>query len=172
MNDKYGHLHGDEVLKQIACVIRDIVRDSDVAARYGGEEFVVLLPNTDAKGALTLVKRINSSIIKLKTGGTKAEQVTVSVGLATCKGDKNAPFDQIIQEAEQAMKRQRQEERIKLLFTTTCERKNDFLLIEVFRKLFNSQNYGHQGSILGGHLLFVRSVRISHFSQAEHPKAM
>jgi diguanylate cyclase (GGDEF)-like protein len=63
------------------------------------------LPNTDTKGALTLVKRINSSIIKLKTGGTKAEQVTVSVGLATCKGDKNAPFDQIIQEAEQAMKK-------------------------------------------------------------------
>jgi two-component system cell cycle response regulator len=105
LNDKYGHLQGDEVLKQIACVIRDIVRDSDVAARYGGEEFVILLPNTDTKGALTLVKRINSSIIKLKTGGTKAEQVTVSVGLATCKGDKNAPFDQIIQEAEQAMKK-------------------------------------------------------------------
>jgi len=103
INDKYGHLRGDEVLKQIACVIRDIVRDSDVAARYSGEEFSVLLPNTDAKGALVLAKRISSQIKDMKIGGINGEQVTVSVGLSTSEGGKNEPFDQMVQCAEQAM---------------------------------------------------------------------
>jgi two-component system cell cycle response regulator len=105
INDTYGHLRGDEVLKQIAVVIREIVRDSDVAARYGGEEFSVLLPNTGAEGALTLAKRISSLISELKIAEEGREQVTVSVGLSSCEGDQNYLFDQMVQHAEQAMKK-------------------------------------------------------------------
>lgn len=103
LNDKYGHLRCDEVLKQISCVISDIIRDSDIAARYGGEEFAVLLPNTDVKGALTLAKRLSSQINELRIDGINSEQVTVSVGLSTTEGGKNESFDQMVLCAEQAM---------------------------------------------------------------------
>jgi two-component system cell cycle response regulator len=105
INDTYGHLRGDEVLKKIAVVIRDIVRDIDVAARYGGGEFSVLLPNTAAEGALTLAKRINSLISELKIAEEGKGQVTVSMGLSSCEGDQNYPFDQMVKHAEQAMEK-------------------------------------------------------------------
>lgn len=105
INDNYGHFRGDEVLKEIGVVIRDIVRDSDVAARYGGEEFAVLLPNTGAEGALTLAKRISSLVSELKNVEETGKQVTVSVGVASCQGDQEYPFDQMVQHAERAMKK-------------------------------------------------------------------
>ncbi len=51
VNDTYGHQTGDEVIKSLSTIIRERVRQSDVATRYGGEEFLILLHNTDAKGA-------------------------------------------------------------------------------------------------------------------------
>jgi diguanylate cyclase (GGDEF)-like protein len=62
VNDHYGHQTGDDVLRAFAGVLRDTVRDIDVAARYGGEEFAVLLPQTDLDGAERLAERLRETM--------------------------------------------------------------------------------------------------------------
>lgn len=62
INDKYGHLGGDAVLVRVAELVRDSLRDSDVAGRYGGEEFGIILPDTDAGGAMVVAERLRQSI--------------------------------------------------------------------------------------------------------------
>lgn len=103
VNDNYGHMRGDEVLKQIGRIIRGIVRDSDVAARYGGEEFAVLLPNTGADGALELARRFKTLISQFRYSGLEKETITVSTGIATFTGEGFKSFDQFVQAADQSM---------------------------------------------------------------------
>ncbi|HEX5469416.1 MAG TPA: diguanylate cyclase [Gaiellaceae bacterium] len=62
VNDRFGHQAGDEVLRQFAAIVRETVRDIDVAARYGGEEFAILLPQTDIEGAERLAERLRRAV--------------------------------------------------------------------------------------------------------------
>lgn len=83
INDKHGHLFGDDVLRKLVKVIADILRSGDVLGRYGGEEFCVFLPNTNEKDATALAERvrlgIEAALYKLNEKTIKA---TVSVGVA------------------------------------------------------------------------------------------
>lgn len=85
VNDTYGHVAGDAVLKQVAHSIADSVRNSDLAFRYGGEEFAVVLPATAAAGGLHVAERIRQQVeaAEIALGGISL-QVTVSIGLALC----------------------------------------------------------------------------------------
>jgi two-component system cell cycle response regulator len=84
VNDRFGHLAGDEVLRQIAQCISGEVRGSDVSARYGGEEFVVLLPGTGVAAGFRLAERIRLAVagepFELPEGSRLP--VTVSIGVA------------------------------------------------------------------------------------------
>jgi diguanylate cyclase (GGDEF)-like protein len=85
VNDRYGHQQGDEVLAQVAAVVRDQTRDLDIAARYGGEELAVILPQTDAAGAGLLAERMRAAIESLhvsRVGGSGTLSVTASFGVA------------------------------------------------------------------------------------------
>jgi diguanylate cyclase (GGDEF)-like protein len=85
INDSYGHLTGDEVLRQVARRIAGEVRASDVSARYGGEEFIVLLPATDSDAGYALAERVRSAVSRTPFGvpGPAAElRLTVSIGVA------------------------------------------------------------------------------------------
>ncbi len=98
-NDTHGHVAGDECLKLTAQILRDAVRDDDVAARYGGEEFVVILPNTHRDGALQAAEKIRQTIEAqeyspphpLNPGG----KVTISGGVATFPDDGTGSADLI-----------------------------------------------------------------------------
>ena len=83
VNDKYGHLTGDDVLRHIAKVIAGILRSSDVFGRYGGEEFCAFLPNTTESDAIGLAERIRAGVeaspLKLDRGPIKT---TISIGVA------------------------------------------------------------------------------------------
>ncbi len=79
-NDSFGHPAGDEILRRLAAIIRGQGRETDFFARYGGEEFVVVLPLTDAEGAIVLAERLRAAVEK--TDWPKRE-VTVSLGAAT-----------------------------------------------------------------------------------------
>src|SRR5262249_27193630 len=83
INDRYGHLAGDSVLRQVATIIRESTRNEDLVARYGGEEFVVALPVSAPDLATERAERIRSNLAErriLVSGETI--RVTVSIGLA------------------------------------------------------------------------------------------
>ncbi|MCB1985864.1 MAG: sensor domain-containing diguanylate cyclase [Burkholderiales bacterium] len=82
-NDTYGHASGDMVLKQVAGIIRNTLRKSDIVGRYGGEEFAILLPDTDHLNAVRIAERIRKNIQKhCYKFDTHQLQVTVSIGIA------------------------------------------------------------------------------------------
>jgi diguanylate cyclase (GGDEF)-like protein len=84
VNDIHGHDVGDLVLRMITDTCHDSLRKNDVLARYGGEEFVVLLPETQLSGAITVMERVRERIeattLELEQG--QRIRITVSVGLA------------------------------------------------------------------------------------------
>ncbi len=84
VNDTYGHLVGDDVLRHIAKTISGILRSSDVLGRYGGEEFCAFLPNTTESDALGLAERIRAGIeaTPIKLGLNMNLKTTVSIGVA------------------------------------------------------------------------------------------
>ncbi len=82
VNDLYGHAAGDEVLRELAAILREQVRNVDIVARLGGEEFVLLFPETPLMGAAATVERIRRLIEERAFKGVpKGARVTVSVGL-------------------------------------------------------------------------------------------
>ncbi len=84
INDRYGHISGDHVLKQIAGLVRRHVRNDDAAARIGGEEFAVLLPECDADAAYGFAERLREAVeaVVFRPGG-EAQRITVSIGITT-----------------------------------------------------------------------------------------
>ena len=84
VNDRFGHLAGDEVLRQLAQCISGEVRGSDVSARYGGEEFIVLLPGTGIAAGFLLAERIRAAVASEPFELPAGERlpVTVSIGVA------------------------------------------------------------------------------------------
>jgi two-component system cell cycle response regulator len=83
INDTYGHLAGDHVLKHVASAIKTRIRREDILARYGGEEFALLLPEVELKGAAQLAEKVRKVIEKQKFEFDKQQiPVTVSAGVA------------------------------------------------------------------------------------------
>jgi len=93
INDTYGHKVGDEVLKELAKVIKKSVRKTDFVARWGGEEFVILALETDLEGAFKLAEKIRKTVEEHEFPTVK--NVTVSLGVAQYI-DGESPEDFII----------------------------------------------------------------------------
>jgi two-component system cell cycle response regulator len=85
VNDKYGHLAGDESLKVLATILKSSFRVTDLIARYGGEEFVILLGGTDINYSKKIAERVRSAIESLEInipGKQEPLKKTVSIGIA------------------------------------------------------------------------------------------
>ncbi|WP_224787657.1 diguanylate cyclase [Pseudomonas fluorescens] len=108
-NDTYGHMLGDECLKQVAETLRGVFgRSGELAARVGGEEFVVVLPNINAEQAFNAAQRLRESLAARElphSGSTVSPFVTLSIGVAELDPQTMDHFDQLLQRADQALYR-------------------------------------------------------------------
>lgn len=88
VNDTYGHLGGDEVLKEVSGLVRRNIRTEDIFARYGGEEFIAILPGTDKTPAIELADRLRKKISALRIPfNNHTMRVTGSFGVAELGAD-------------------------------------------------------------------------------------
>jgi len=87
VNDQFGHLVGDEALRNIAEILRESLRDPDTPGRYGGEEFGVVLPDTDAEGACVIAERVRQRIRQTTIVRNPEIRCTVSIGVAEATAD-------------------------------------------------------------------------------------
>jgi len=106
-NDNYGHLAGDDCLRQIGTMLKTIIGGIPyIAARYGGEEFIAILPETETKGAKALAERIRKAVEELAiphSASHIAEYVTVSIGVVTVYPTKLSSPEQVVAMADEAM---------------------------------------------------------------------
>src|SRR3984893_15035909 len=110
INDTYGHLVGDQVLKELARALNSFLRDYDRAGRFGGEEFSLLLPQTRAVDAFRIAERVRANIAGLSiiapgaTGGERVH-VTVSIGVAALDSGSKREYTELMAAADAALYR-------------------------------------------------------------------
>src|SRR5215212_495291 len=101
VNDRFGHIAGDQVLRNVSDTVRSGVRKIDVAARYGGDEFVALLPETDPTGGWVLAEKIRQTVAEQGMPGIDPAP-TVSVGVVSYPADGRSA-DALLVSADRAM---------------------------------------------------------------------
>lgn len=106
-NDLYGHQMGDEVLRTIGKILRESLREQDIAARYGGEEFAIILPNTDENEAVIIADKIRATIEKTRFYGEENQPngvLTASMGISVYPDKAKDDID-LIKSADDALYR-------------------------------------------------------------------
>ncbi len=110
LNDTFGHAAGDEFLKQIARILKEMARATDLVARYGGEEFVIVAPDTCIDGALILAEKVRTAIAEasfIVDDSMRPRRTTISIGVAEFRDSQTDLFnsaDAALYEAKSAGK--------------------------------------------------------------------
>jgi diguanylate cyclase (GGDEF)-like protein len=124
VNDTYGHIQGDTVLREVARVLRHSSREIDEPARYGGEEMAVALPQTDLEGAYRFAERVRRRIealeLPLADGGTL--RVTASFGVASLHTAPSADKDALVAAADSALYQAKRAGKNQTVRATTAQR--------------------------------------------------
>ncbi|HEY8772502.1 MAG TPA: diguanylate cyclase [Candidatus Limnocylindria bacterium] len=104
INDTYGHHTGDVVLREVARLLGDNIRASDLFGRYGGEEFMLILPETTPEEATVLAEHLRQLVMEhpMTIGARQALQLTISIGVAGDVGAQLQP-DRLVDQADAAM---------------------------------------------------------------------
>lgn len=125
VNDVYGHLFGDLVLKGVGKIIKKCVRTTDIVSRYGGEEFAVILPSTDLTGAGVIAENIRRAIEQhcFKNAQEKV-RVTASIGVATFNDHKPDSPQRLLDMADNALYSSKEQGRNRIVVFSTggCQR--------------------------------------------------
>ncbi len=100
INDIYGHLSGDDVLRQVARTVRVSLKASDIPVRFGGDEFIVVLPDTSGEGAMNLAERLMNEVGRL--GNPSGLRVSLSMGVSQSR-DSDATITDMIERADKAL---------------------------------------------------------------------
>ncbi|NJD55749.1 MAG: diguanylate cyclase [Nitrospirae bacterium] len=107
VNDVFGHSVGDSVLKEVATIMKNSIREIDTASRYGGEEFIAILPNTARENARVVAERIRLMIGQHAFGGID-RNITVSIGISGMPDAKAESEEKLIRCADFALYRAKQ----------------------------------------------------------------
>ena len=119
INDIYGHAHGDEVLKALANILKQSIRQGDVLARWGGEEFIVFLPETDIEEATVLAERLRTAIAGMRIPRETGETiVTASFGVAQQEAP-HLTLDALIASADECLYQSKQQGRNRVTASLT-----------------------------------------------------
>ncbi len=111
VNDQYGHLAGDMVLREVGRIVAGHIREIDIAGRYGGEEFCAILPDTDKQGAMLAAERIRLAVNEGKIKAYDAAlHVSMSIGVATFPADAQH-LDELLDKADWALYRAKKQGR-------------------------------------------------------------
>ena len=110
INDNYGHLFGDKILKVFARLLREKTRSTDHVARFGGEEFILILPETSMENAVMVAENIRKAVEKLQVRNTKTgdviEAMTCSFGIAAHRFDE--PSNDLVDRCDTALYKAKQ----------------------------------------------------------------
>jgi diguanylate cyclase (GGDEF)-like protein len=101
INDGFGHPFGDRVIREVARILAETVRQVDKVGRYGGEEFLLVLPDTDMEGARILAERVRS-LIEAAGFDPEGYRGTVSIGVAAWQPD-TPSWEALVSQADQAL---------------------------------------------------------------------
>lgn len=104
VNDQYGHLVGDKLLRLIAIFIQEILRDNDIVGRYGGEEFIIVLPKTNLDHVIEIAQRIIKNVNR-KTFyiGDHKIKITMSIGISYSTGEPPIELDKLLEQSDIAL---------------------------------------------------------------------
>jgi diguanylate cyclase (GGDEF)-like protein len=103
VNDRFGHLSGDDVLRELAGVLRESVRAVDIAARWGGEEFALLLPGTDATGALQVAERARAALERRTILSQDGQPIHVTASFGVASAPDHGRGDELLLAADAAL---------------------------------------------------------------------
>lgn len=120
-NDTYGHQAGDNCLVQVTKAIQaELRRPADLIARYGGEEFILILPNTNEEGALSIGENVRSAVESLGIEHSRSSarnRVTISAGAATCIPTKEMTAESLVHRADNTLYQAKQQGRNRILMS-------------------------------------------------------
>ena len=105
VNDTLGHHAGDNLIRQVAAVMRERVRATDIAARLSGDEFAILMPQTEVEGALHLGEDLREQVAESVKPTSDSEQATISVGITMFGGEQGLSSGAVLIAADHAMYR-------------------------------------------------------------------
>jgi diguanylate cyclase (GGDEF)-like protein len=120
LNDRHGHLYGDECLTRVAAALASVVtRSGDLLARYGGEEFAVILPGTDESGARLIAERLQAAVNQLRISHHTpiGDSVSISVGIATHGSLQNGSETLLIEASDRALYQAKERGRNRIEFS-------------------------------------------------------
>jgi diguanylate cyclase (GGDEF)-like protein len=111
INDSFGHHAGDNLIRQVAEIMRERVRATDIVARLSGDEFAILMPQTDTEGALHLGEALREQVAESARPAAEADCATISVGIAMFGGEQGVGSEVVLIAADQAMYQAKEEGR-------------------------------------------------------------
>ncbi len=127
-NDTYGHLAGDDCLKQVAQVLQNSVqRSQDLVSRYGGEEFALILPDTTLEDAIEVASHIQTEIQQLKIPHLRSlacKNISLSIGIAVLTPHENSSAKALVDEADHLLYLAKQQGRNQIVYRQIAEDEN------------------------------------------------
>ncbi len=104
VNDSYGHLIGDEALKEVARIIGSGIRTSDISGRIGGEKFAIILPQTTPQKNLEIAERLRRTVKSISIPVKEKKQVSLSVSIGIGQySEKNQSLHEVLNMADKAL---------------------------------------------------------------------